>query len=242
MAGVKMKKIIALLIVLALGVTCLAGCGSNAAKSDSKAKATASQEKKAASEKKAKAEKKAASEKKAAAKSKKAAEEKAESSNSGSAEETAAVGSSSGSSGNSSGSTAKKKSGSTKEKTAAQNTCTVSINASELRSSSAADSSIKALVPADGMLLKTTTVKIESGDTVKSILLREAKKAGIAVSVQGSDYVQGIGGIFEKDAGSKSGWMYSLNGKFVQEACNAVKVKKGDKIKWLYTCDMGKDL
>ena len=49
-------------------------------------------------------------------------------------------------------------------------------------------------------------------------------------------------GLSEGDCGNGSGWMYSLNGKYVQKGCKQQKVSDGDVVKWRYTTDKGKDL
>ena len=57
-----------------------------------------------------------------------------------------------------------------------------------------------------------------------------------------SKYIEGINNIYEFDCGSASGWMYRVNGTYNSYSCSEIKVKNGDKIQWLYTCDMGKDI
>lgn len=227
-----MKKIMALILALTVAAACLGGCGSDKASSDANgSKSTASQEKKTDDE--AAAKKKAAQKK---AEEKKAEAKKAESETASSGSDTNASSGVKKSSSTSSDSESKKSGA-----TATKKKCTISVNASEILGSSAS-SDVKNLVPSGGYLISKRTLQIESGDTVKDVLLRTAKSAGVAVSVQGGNYVDGIGGIFEKDAGSKSGWMYSVNGEFVQVACSDKTVKKGDVIAWEYTLEVGKDL
>ena len=48
--------------------------------------------------------------------------------------------------------------------------------------------------------------------------------------------------LFEFSAGSNSGWMYRVNGKFPNYGCSLYDVKSGDVIEWLYTCDLGHDI
>lgn len=94
------------------------------------------------------------------------------------------------------------------------------------------------------VLLKQSTITIHSGDTVASVLKRVAKAKHIAVSYQGSGtsfYVRGIAGLFEFDKGSGSGWLYAVNGKFPGYSSGKYRVKRGDKIQWLYTANLGKD-
>ena len=55
-------------------------------------------------------------------------------------------------------------------------------------------------------------------------------------------YIEGIGNLYQFDAGNLSGWMYSVNDEFPGVGCSGYKVKDGDSIKWLYTCSFGKDV
>ncbi len=60
---------------------------------------------------------------------------------------------------------------------------------------------------------------------------------GVASTV----YVRGINNLFEFDKGSKSGWLYEVNGKFPDRSCGTYAVKPGDVINWKYTEDLGND-
>ena len=57
-----------------------------------------------------------------------------------------------------------------------------------------------------------------------------------------SKYVEGINNLYEFDCGERSGWMYSVNGEFLNYGSSAVEIKSGDRIQWRYTCDLGEDL
>ena len=46
----------------------------------------------------------------------------------------------------------------------------------------------------------------------------------------------------EYDAGVGSGWMITLNKTFIDQGASEFEVKKGDVIKWQYTCQYGKDI
>ena len=50
-----------------------------------------------------------------------------------------------------------------------------------------------------------------------------------------SSYVTGIGGLSEKDYGSKSGWMYFVNGEAPNKACGKYILQDGDGLVWSYT-------
>lgn len=57
-----------------------------------------------------------------------------------------------------------------------------------------------------------------------------------------SDYIRGIHQLYEKDCGTRSGWMYSVNDVFPNYGCNKYELKNNDTIKVLYTCELGDDL
>ena len=57
-----------------------------------------------------------------------------------------------------------------------------------------------------------------------------------------SYYIEGIHQLYEKDCGSFSGWMFSVNGKFSDASSSEYLLKAGDKITFAYTASMGDDL
>lgn len=105
----------------------------------------------------------------------------------------------------------------------------------------------KGIIPSNGVILSQKQVKINDGDTVFDVLLRETRKQRIHMDfvespVYGSAYIKGINNIYEFDAGELSGWMYSVNGVFPNYGCSIYNLNDGDVIQWMYTCDLGKDL
>ncbi len=97
----------------------------------------------------------------------------------------------------------------------------------------------------EGDILSTTTVEIQEGDTVFTVLKRVLNDKGISLSYVGSNaklYVDGIDGLFEFDAGPNSGWMYSVNGSYPQYSAGIYDLQDGDRIRWRYTTDLGKDI
>ena len=78
-------------------------------------------------------------------------------------------------------------------------------------------------------------------------LLKMCREAGIHMEYQdtpgyGSAYVEGIGNLYEFDGGALSGWMYRVNGTFPNKGCSAVAAAPGDRVEWVYTCDLGRDV
>ena len=93
---------------------------------------------------------------------------------------------------------------------------------------------------ADGVIL-STTVTITEGESVMSVLKRACGDAGIPVSSSGN-YVRGINGLFEKNVGRSSGWMYCVGGTFPSYGADSYTLSGGENIQWLYTCNMGADV
>ena len=52
----------------------------------------------------------------------------------------------------------------------------------------------------------------------------------------------GIANIYEHDCGDNSGWIYMVNGSSPGYGCSNYKLKEGDKVEWIYSCDYGKDI
>ena len=105
----------------------------------------------------------------------------------------------------------------------------------------------KGLVPADGVLYKEREVVFYEGETVFDVLLRETKKNRIHMAFRStpmynSAYIEAINNLYEFDCGELSGWMYKVNGWFPNYGCSRYQLKAGDKIEWVYTCDLGQDV
>ncbi|WP_295072072.1 DUF4430 domain-containing protein [Ruminococcus sp.] len=104
-------------------------------------------------------------------------------------------------------------------------------------------------IPGDGVILAPTAFDIEAGDTVFDILTEAAQTYGIQVENTGSSggshgmvYIAGINYIYEFDFGDLSGWVYHVNGITPSRNCGEYVLSDGDKIEWLYTCELGHDL
>ena len=120
-------------------------------------------------------------------------------------------------------------------------TCTITIRCDTILNNMNSLVPDKAgLVPPDGVLLYPTTVTFSPGETVFDVLRRVCDTAGIALeyemSVYGSYYVEGIGGIYAFDCGSESGWMYKVNEWFPNYGCSDYILADGDNIVWCYSC------
>lgn len=135
-----------------------------------------------------------------------------------------------------------------KETQKKESTCTIEINCSTILNNLDKFNNDKLdVLPKNGIMLDTQTVKISNGDTVFDILQKACKQKSILIvssytPAYGSRYIKSIGNIGEFDCGNMSGWTYSVNGEFLSNSCSKNEVKDGDTIKWLYTCNNGKDV
>lgn len=102
-------------------------------------------------------------------------------------------------------------------------------------------------VPSSGVILPKMDVSVPQGSSVYDVLQKVTKERGVQMEskytpLYGSYYIEGIGHIYEFDAGELSGWMYQVNGVSPNYGCSSYEVKEGDAIRWCYTCDLGKDV
>ena len=103
------------------------------------------------------------------------------------------------------------------------------------------------LLPENGIILPQVDLEFTEGDTVFDVLEKELKNRKIhfefsKVSMYDSVYIEGIGNLYEFDCGNLSGWLYRVNGKTPSVGCSQYKLQNTDKIEFLYTCNMGRDL
>ena len=127
-------------------------------------------------------------------------------------------------------------------------TCTVPITCEVLAADpSRCDPAKAALIPPDGILLAPTELELREGETAFDLLLRACRQNSIHLEfsetpLYDSAYIEGIGNLYEFDAGELSGWMFSVNGVFPNYGCSQLALQPGDTVCWRYTCDLGHDL
>lgn len=101
------------------------------------------------------------------------------------------------------------------------------------------------IIPEDGCILPETEVPLYENDTVFDVLFAVRDEYGIHMEYNGgtgTEYIEGIGNLYQYDGGRWSGWMFSVNGKYPEIGCGQYKLKDGDLVSWDYTCDLGLDL
>lgn len=81
---------------------------------------------------------------------------------------------------------------------------------------------------ADGSVSYASSMSLQSGSTVYQAL----QASGLRHT--GSSYVKEIGGLWEKDFGSQSGWKYYVNGSAPMMSCTDYILQDGDQVQWVY--------
>ena len=127
-------------------------------------------------------------------------------------------------------------------------TCTLSVRCDTIINNlDLLDSNKVEFVPQSGVIFAETTVPFYDGESVFNVLLREMKRNKIHLEfentpIYNSAYIEGIANLYEFDCGELSGWMYKVNGIFPNYGCSRYQLKSGDKIEFVYTCDLGNDV
>ena len=97
-------------------------------------------------------------------------------------------------------------------------------------------------IPVDGVILAPTEVAFAEGESVYDCLYRICRQKDVQLEssydpVYKSRYVEGIGHLYEKDAGKMSGWVYEVNGEKPDYGCSSYYPKGGEKIRWKYVTE-----
>ncbi|MBQ9984287.1 MAG: DUF4430 domain-containing protein [Lachnospiraceae bacterium] len=105
----------------------------------------------------------------------------------------------------------------------------------------------KSMIPKDGVVLEETTIWVAKDASVFDVLQQITKEKKIHLEYTytpafKSYYIEGIYNLYEFDCGDASGWMYSVNGEFPEGSSSYYTIKDGDVIRWLYSCQLGKDI
>ncbi|MGI5875169.1 MAG: S-layer homology domain-containing protein [Bacillota bacterium] len=133
---------------------------------------------------------------------------------------------------------------------------TISIEDKGIRSAEELDTIDEEFREPLGVIVEPTEVPFTAYDTVAGATLRLLGAKGITCSHPGdaysSFYMSSIGNFKangrtyrhfgEFDAGSRSGWMVTLNNWFINKGASEFLAEDGDIVKWQYTCDLGADI
>ena len=129
------------------------------------------------------------------------------------------------------------------EKGDAGYSCTISISCADvLAYIDRCEPETAAVIPKDGWILRPVTVTFTEGESVFDVLQRVCRESKIHMEFNSaagynSAYIEGIGNLYEFDAGELSGWLYSVNGWYPNYGCSRYQLKDGDTICWVYSVD-----
>ena len=127
-------------------------------------------------------------------------------------------------------------------------TCTLSVRCDTiLNNITWLDKEKVGLVPEDGIIFAEKQVSFYEGESVFNLLAREMKRNNIHLEFENTPiyntaYIEGIANLYEFDCGELSGWMYKVNDRFPDYGCSRYQLKNGDRVEWVYTCDLGADV
>lgn len=101
-------------------------------------------------------------------------------------------------------------------------------------------------IPDNGIILPETQLSLEENSTVLDALMLASKQHGLFIENDSASpltaYISGINNLYEFDFGELSGWMYFVNSRSPDTGCGEYILKDGDRIEWIYTCNLGDDL
>ncbi len=86
---------------------------------------------------------------------------------------------------------------------------------------------------AGGEASEDVAVQVASGSTVFDVL----EASGISYNAADSSYgpyVTSINGLAEREHGSSSGWMFTINGDYADSGMSSATVSDGDAVVWVY--------
>ena len=127
------------------------------------------------------------------------------------------------------------------------NYCTFYINCTTALNSNELNDKKRKLLPSDGYIIKEAEVSFEEGESAFDVLKRVCRNNNIILEfsitpMTNAAYIEGINNLYEFDCGSLSGWTYSVNGTFPNVGCSEYILSDGDKVEFLYTCNLGADV
>lgn len=116
-----------------------------------------------------------------------------------------------------------------------------------------------AFLPVSGVILDDVQVELNGGESAFDVIKKACeenvctdnckycKANGVQIEYTytpafNNYYIEGIHQIYEKDCGTQSGWMYSVNGVFPDVGTSSYSVSPGDVIVFSFTCNMGEDI
>ncbi len=104
-------------------------------------------------------------------------------------------------------------------------------------------------IPENGIMLQETIFSANEGDSVFDILLKATQQFRIQMEYTGDPdagisavYIKSIGHLYEFSCGPLSGWMFRVNKEFPGDDSSGYILQPGDRVEWMFTCDLGRDI
>lgn len=97
----------------------------------------------------------------------------------------------------------------------------------------------------DSILVPSNTVTINENATVLSASIDSFQQNQIPFQTGGSGtdlYITSINNVSQQSAGPLSGWLYKVNDVFVDSSPSTYSLNPGDRVTWIFTTDLGKDV
>lgn len=138
--------------------------------------------------------------------------------------------------------------------------CTVRIECKTIYDNISKLKSGKAdFLPTSGVIIDNVKVELNGGESAFDVIKKACEEnvctdkckycqaSGVQIEYTytpafNNYYIEGIHQIYEKDCGTQSGWMYSVNGAFPDVGTSSYMVSPGDVIVFSFTCNMGEDI
>lgn len=91
-------------------------------------------------------------------------------------------------------------------------------------------------LPSDGVMVSGLSLELAPGQTAFDAL----KQTGLPLDYSGSPsrknvYLRGINGLYERDCGPSSGWVFSVNGTYPNTSCSKITLNDGDTVSFQFT-------
>jgi len=126
-----------------------------------------------------------------------------------------------------------------------ENICYVTISCKTAIDSGELSDEMLEILPEDGVIIENYPVEYDDGASVFDVLAKAVKENKLHMEHSGTSsvpYIEGVSNLYEFDCGSLSGWMYRVNGWFPSFGMGQYKVKRGDGVELIYTCNLGRDV
>ena len=104
------------------------------------------------------------------------------------------------------------------------------------------DPALAEYIPEDGVAMARLKYIAKEGDSVLQILEKICKNNNIEVKKTEDGLIEAIGYLKNGDCGEGSGWVYTVNGKLMDENPADYIVRDGDEIVWAFSLNGGSDI